>query len=74
MMSALHDKTTDHWVRSTLVRTLAFWSCLLTVEAVTCLGLLASFDYVARVHDHTATWPAVHAKCVFPADSLGDVR
>ncbi|GAB4925067.1 hypothetical protein MAHJHV33_48040 [Mycobacterium avium subsp. hominissuis] len=53
---------------------MAFWAYLLTAEVVTFLGLLASFDYVARVHDHTATWPAVHAKCVVPADSLGDVR
>ncbi|AFV14827.1 HipA family toxin-antitoxin system (plasmid) [Mycobacterium intracellulare subsp. yongonense 05-1390] len=73
-MSPVHDETIVHPPQSRLGHTVAFWAYLLTAEVVTFLGLLASFDYVARVHDHTATWPAVHAKCVVPADSLGDVR
>lgn len=72
-MSALQDKSIGQ-PPSKLVHTVAFWAYLLTAEAVTALGLLASFAYVARVQNHITTWPAVHAKCVSAVESLGDVR
>lgn len=37
---------------------MAFLACLLAGEAATCLGLLASFDYVAQVENRVMTWPA----------------
>lgn len=73
-MTPVHDETIGQPPPSRLGHTVAFWAYLLTAEAVTVLGLLASFDYVARVQNHATTWPAVHAKCVSAAESLGDAR
>ncbi|WP_142383341.1 hypothetical protein [Mycobacterium intracellulare] len=64
MMSAVRDRTT----LSKHGRTLPFWSCLLTVETVTCLGLLASFDYVDDVENRIMTWPVGQAGPLQPAN------
>jgi hypothetical protein len=60
-MSALYDEISGYQPESKVVGAAAFWGCILTVEAGTCLGLLASFDHVARVENQITTWPALHA-------------
>ena len=61
-MTALYDGISGSQAQSKMGRGAAFWGCLLTIEAVTCLGLLASFDHVARVENQITTWPALRAE------------
>ena len=61
-MTALYDGIIGSQAQSKMGHAAAFWGCLLTIEAVTCLGLLASFDHVAQVENQITTWPALHAE------------
>jgi hypothetical protein len=61
-MSALYEGIIGSQAQSKMGHVAAFWGCLLTIEAATCLGLLASFDHVARVENQITTWPALHAE------------
>jgi len=61
-MSALYDEISGSQAQSKIGQAAAFWGCLLTIEAATCLGLLASFDHFAQVENQITTWPALHAE------------
>ena len=70
-MSASYDEMSGYQAQSKVVRAAAFWGCLLTIEAATCLGMLASFDHVAQVEDQIRTWPARHPEsCEHTTSSL----
>lgn len=62
-MSAYYQLSVGHSTQSKTGGKAAFLACLLAGEAATCLGLLASFDYVAQVENRVMTWPAHHSEC-----------
>ena len=59
-MSAYYHGSVGHSTQSKTGGKIAFIACLLAGEAATCLGLLASFDYVAQVENRVMTRPAGH--------------
>lgn len=61
-MSAYYQGPVGHSTQSKTVGKAAFLVCLLAGEAATCLGLVASFDYVAQVENRVMTWPARHSE------------
>lgn len=62
-MSAYYQGSVGHSTQLKTGGKGAFLACLLAGEAATCLGLLASFDYVAHVENRVITWPARHDEC-----------
>jgi len=62
-MSAYYQLSVGHSTQSKTGGKAAFLACLLAAEAATCMGLLASFDYVAQVDNRVMTWPARHSEC-----------
>lgn len=69
-MSAYYQGSVGHSTHSKSVGKAAFVAWLLAGEAATCLGLLASFDYVAQVENRVMTWPARHGECCSPNTPL----
>lgn len=69
-MSAHYQGPVGHATHSKTSGKAAFLACLLAGEAATCLGLLASFDYVAQVQNRVMTWPARHSECCSHNTSL----
>ncbi len=63
-MSTYYQASVGHSTQSKTGGKAAFLACLLAGEAATCLGLVASFDYVAQVENRVMTWPARHDECV----------
>lgn len=69
-MSAYYQGPVGHSTHSKTGGKAAFLACLLAGEAATCMGLLASFDYVAQVENRVMTWPAHHGECCSHNTSL----